>query len=114
MAAKCTQKRPEQRARPTYNVEIAGFRSEWQTMDASTYYCLDETGVWEDVVKALSYGPRGQNGTSVVTAGHPKRDTVIACVCGDGTRLPLYFLEHKRARTRNRVVSIFHTVRLHW
>lgn len=70
--------------------------------------------MWEDTVVRRGYAPRGGNGTSVVTAGHPKRDTVIACIKGDGTRLPLYFITHKRARTRNRVVSNSLQCRVQW
>ena len=71
------------------------------------YWCLDETGIWENTVVSRSYALMGENGTSVSTVGHGKCDTVIATLYDDGFRLPLYYLTHRRECTKKKVVSLW-------
>jgi hypothetical protein len=65
---------------------------------------MDETGCWNDHVVMRSYAPRSGAGPSIKTTPTCSRDTLVATLCADGTRLPPWYLQHRRQRTRNRVV----------
>jgi transposase len=97
------QKRPEQRTRETYEEEVKAFRQQWCKTDCSNYLVMDEAGVWNDSVVLRSYAPRGTT-PSIKTLPNASRDTVVATLKGDGTKLPLWYLEHKRQKTKNKVV----------
>jgi hypothetical protein len=96
-----TQKRPVQRIRESYQAEVDAFRAQYATYDASNYYVMDETGLWEDHVLTRSYSLRGTT-PEIATLGSGSRDTVVATLCGNGSKLPLYYLKHSQAKTKNK------------
>lgn len=100
-----TQKRPAQRADPNYNQIVQEYREENSIIGySSTVFVMDETGLWNDSVVARSYAPRSGAGPSVKTDPSSSRDTAVATLCADGTKLPLWYLRHRRQRTRMHVV----------
>jgi hypothetical protein len=68
---------------------------------------MDETGCWNDHVILRSYAPRSGPGASVRSTPTTSRDTLVATLCADGSKLPPFYIQHRRQRTRNRVVRYF-------
>jgi len=96
-------KRQGKRNRESYDEEVKNFRHQWSREDLSRVFCMDETGVWTDNVQMRSYCRIGQN-PEVATTDTPQRHTFVATLCGDGRKLPGYFIPHMRQRTRKKVV----------
>lgn len=103
-AAHKTQKRAQQRTDPNYNLLVDNFRAQWRTNNATNYLVMDESGIWNDHVIPRSYSPIGGGGPQVASPGSSNRDTIAATLRGNGEKLPLYYLKHKRQRTKNNEV----------
>lgn len=103
-SSQATQKRPAQRCRETYDEEVRQFREQWGSADCSNYVVLDECGVWNDHVVPRSYAPRGRT-PSIGTDSSSVRDTLVAFLRGDGTKIEPYYIKHKKQKSRNRVIT---------
>lgn len=100
-----TQKRPAQRADPMYGQIVEDFRTEnshWTGF--SRVFVMDETGLWNDSVQPRSYAPTNGPNPSIKTLPSSSRDTAVATLCADGSKLPLWYIRHQRQRTRNHQV----------
>lgn len=100
-----TQKRPAKRNRPTYQKEVDEFRKLYCTSpeNAKKYLVMDETGLWSDSVVSRSYAPHGQT-AYVATDERPGRDTLVACLRGDGVTLPPFYIQHHNQKKRKKQV----------
>lgn len=100
-----TQKKKQQQMRPTFEAEVDAFRLTMEKPSGfASYVVMDETGVWSDSVVPRSYGPIGSHSTYVAAASDRGRDTVVLAVRSDGSKLPLWYLEHQPQRTKNKQV----------
>lgn len=109
--------------RPTFDSEVEFFRQLWAphvAANPATYYVMDESGVWDDSVVARTYEKVrlsvlvtgllctycrseqvGSRSAYVRSASAtPKRDTIVATLCADGSKLPLYYLVHTRGNKK--------------
>jgi len=100
-----TQKRPMQRNRDTYQQEVMDFRATWKRVDCSSYYVMDEAGAWNDSVVLRTFARTGSGTPSIKTDANSTRDTVVATLCGDGSKLPLYYIQHQRQKSKKKVIT---------
>jgi len=99
-------KRPASRVRATYEDEIREFRLKCtiNPLLSSMFLVMDESGVWNDGVVSRTYALQGGRSAQVKCTEKASRDTVVATLRMDGVKLPLYYLEHQRQRTKNGLV----------
>jgi transposase len=99
-------KRPASRVRPTYQAEVNDFRTKWTVnpLLSSMFLVMDESGIWNDAVVSRTYAKQGSRAAQVKSVDKSARDTIVATLRMDGHKLPLYYLEHQRQRTKNHVV----------
>lgn len=72
--------------------------------DLSNFFCMDETGIWNDSVVPRSYSPIGGDLPEIHSPDAPKRNTLVATLCGDGRKLPFFFIEHTREKRKKKQV----------
>lgn len=100
------QKRPLQRQRATYGEEVKQFREQWMihTLLSQQYLVMDESGIWNDAVLTRTYAAQGSRNSFVSCPDKGSRDTIVATLRGDGQKLPLFYIQHKRQKTKNKEV----------
>lgn len=96
-----------QRARPAsadtitaqYSKSVADFRAQVQSLrvPAKRRLVMDEAGIYDCDIHPYSYEAVGAGGAGVATPPTGTRDTIVACVRGDGSKLPLMWIAHSRA-----------------
>jgi hypothetical protein len=67
---------------------------------ADQIYVMDEVGIWSNMIKKRAYAPSGVGGAGVQRNGTPQRDSMIACIRGDGIKFPGFMIRHKSQRTK--------------
>lgn len=93
-SSQATQKRPAQCCRETHDEEVRQFRQQWGSAGCSNYVVLDECRIWNDHVVPCSYAPRGTR-PSKATDSSSVRDTLVAFLRGDGTKIEPYYSREK-------------------
>ena len=98
------QKKPAKRLRDSIAIEIEDFRNKINTETAkqkrsrrrrTRVWHVDEKGLWDDDVRTRGYSPVGTTAYQNTPNSH-HRDTIVACVADDGTKLQkLMYIKHK-------------------
>jgi hypothetical protein len=94
-----TQKRPAKRNRDEYESEVINYRQkleeERSKRKRGKVWHMDEAGLYNDATRERSYSPNGTT-PQISTPNDHGRDTIIATVCENGEKLPLFYIHHKK------------------
>jgi hypothetical protein len=110
LSSKKTQKRPAKRNRENYEQDVKDYREKVEDIRSERkrgkVWHMDEAGLFDDNVVPKSYVPIGKDAQVNTPNGHA-RDTIIATVCENGEKLPLYYVGHmpKRYGTRTNPIT---------
>lgn len=98
-----TQIRAENRCSAEYLLEVENYRAAWAAEDLSNVWVLDESGIWNNHVVPRSYSFVGRS-PQVRVANTSRRDTIIACLCGSGQKLPPKIIVHTKAKYKKKQI----------
>ena len=115
ISSKTQKKRNSKQMRSTYESEIADFHVKIKELNLKPskfflinfyYYricVMDETVIWNYAPLHQTYVPFDLPGY-VQTPDVDHHDTLVVAIVGDGRKLPLYFIESKPAKRKNKQV----------
>lgn len=98
VVSKTAQTRPPSTFRPTFAAEVSETRLYLLSYLPHEVIVMDESGLFDSATVERSYVPAGRQ-AYLRTLATKARDTVICTLCGDGTKLPLFYVRHQRRRT---------------
>jgi transposase len=87
---------------------IAEFQQEVQRqrVPAKRRLVMDEAAVYDNDIHPYCYQAIGSGGAEVEVPPKGQRDTVVACLRGDGKKLPAFYIHHVRANKRRGIRAI--------
>ncbi len=103
-----TQRRAPHKDTAEFKAQIDKFRAYTNNrrFPCKRIVVMDEAGLYDNEIVSKSYVPKGSHDVYVSAKEKGKRDTIVVAVRGNGDKLPLFFIEHQRQKSKNgRVVQ---------